>query len=47
LKEKETTVLKDRRTAALRKNNSNTANLINGKNNGKKTIAQITVSKTV
>jgi len=36
LKEKETTVLKDRRTAALRKNNSNTANLINGKNNGKK-----------
>lgn len=36
MKEKETTVLKDRRTAALRKNNSNTANLINGKNNGKK-----------
>lgn len=36
MKEKKTTVLKDRRTAALRKNNSNTANLINGKNNGKK-----------
>jgi len=36
LREKETIVLKDRRAATLRKNNSNTVNLNNGKNTAKK-----------
>ena len=36
MREKETIVLKDRRAATLRKNNSNTVNLNNGKNTAKK-----------